>query len=422
MSRNRKTVYKGFSYLQCDDFAAYLGRMAEQGWHFREWKAGLVFEKGEPEKAEYAVEVFIDGSEYDTRPEVHTKEFAAYCEAAGWQMVDAKRKFVIFRKTRPDAADILTDEERLDNICSELRRSIQHSLILSAVWSCMMVLEYSTISFANNIFSNTSLLVAGFWLMLLINSIGKMIHFNIWKNQLRSRIRRGESVYFGRERGSGTVLLPFFDGVSITGCVLYLIGFWYFGQTRMVLFFLGYLAVILVMGYLIARFRPETNTNAIIQTIIPSVLFVSLLVISLYQVYDSHADTRSEQQIPLYAEDIGLDFGEMENSTGYVHSSVFGTHTAYSLHYENRQYMFYVAYKTNEDWILDRIWELETDGAANRNRTDCTEAWGAEIGFRNENGDFFLRYPNSILTFTLYDETQLSDVQIAVILDKLELR
>ena len=422
MSRNRKTVYKGFSYLQCDDFAAYLSRMAEQGWHFREWKAGLVFERGEPEKAEYAVEVFIDGSEYDTRPEVHTKEFAAYCEAAGWQMVDAKRKFVIFRKTRPDAVDILTDEERLDNICSELRRSILHSLILSAVWSCMMVLEYSTISFANNIFSNTSLLVAGFWLMLLINSIGKMIHFFIWKNQLRSRIRRGESVYFGRERGSGTVLLPFFDGVSITGCVLYLIGFWYFGQTRMVLFFLGYLAVILVMGYLIARFRPETNTNAIIQTIIPSVLFVSLLVISLYQVYDSHADTRSEQQIPLYAEDIGLDFGEMESSTGYIHSSVFGTHTAYSLHYENRQYMFYVAYKTNEDWILDRIWELETDGAANRNRTDCAEAWGAEIGFRNENGDFFLRYPNSILTFTLYDETQLSDVQIAVILDKLELR
>lgn len=422
MSRNSKTVYKGFSYLQCDDFAAYLSRMAEQGWHFREWKAGLVFEKGEPEKAEFAVEVFIDGSEYDTRPEVHTKEFAAYCEAAGWQMVDAKRKFVIFRKTRPDAVDILTDEERLDNICSELRRSIQHSLILSAVWSCMMVLEYSTISFANNIFSNTSLLVAGFWLILLINSIGKMIHFLIWKNQLRSRIRRGESVYFGRERGSGTVLLPFFDGVSITGCVLYLIGFWYFGQTRMVLFFLGYLAVILVMGYLIARFRPETNTNAIIQTIIPSVLFVSLLVISLYQVYDTNANVRSKQDIPLYAEDIGLDFGEMENSTGYVHSSVFGTHTAYSLHYENRQYMFYVAYKTNEDWILDRIWELETDGAANRNRTDCTEAWGAEIGFRNENGDFFLRYPNSILTFTLYDETQLSDVQIAVILDKLELR
>ena len=124
MSRNRKTVYKGFSYLQCDDFAAYLGRMAEQGWHFREWKAGLVFEKGEPEKVEYAVEVFIDGSEYDTRPEVHTKEFAAYCEAAGWQMVDAKRKFVIFRKTRPDAVEIMTPRERLDNIAAEEKKDI----------------------------------------------------------------------------------------------------------------------------------------------------------------------------------------------------------------------------------------------------------------------------------------------------------
>ena len=33
MARNRKTVLKNFSYLQCDDFAAYLSQMAAKGWH-----------------------------------------------------------------------------------------------------------------------------------------------------------------------------------------------------------------------------------------------------------------------------------------------------------------------------------------------------------------------------------------------------
>jgi hypothetical protein len=48
MAKNRKTVFKGFSYLQCDDFAAYLSHMAAKGWHFKEFNIGLVFEKGTP--------------------------------------------------------------------------------------------------------------------------------------------------------------------------------------------------------------------------------------------------------------------------------------------------------------------------------------------------------------------------------------
>ena len=44
-----KKVRKQFDYMHCDDFAAYLSEMAAKGWHFKAWKAGLVFEKGEPE-------------------------------------------------------------------------------------------------------------------------------------------------------------------------------------------------------------------------------------------------------------------------------------------------------------------------------------------------------------------------------------
>ena len=80
MSRNIKTTFKAFDYMHCDDFARYLSEMAAKGWHFKEWGAGLKFEKGEPAQVKYAVEVFTKASENDLRPEPNTQEFAEYCE------------------------------------------------------------------------------------------------------------------------------------------------------------------------------------------------------------------------------------------------------------------------------------------------------------------------------------------------------
>ena len=79
----KKTVYKNFDYTQCNEFATFLSEMAAQGWHFKEWSLGLVFESGEKKSVEYAVEIFIHGKEEDLRPEPQTEEFAEYCEAAG---------------------------------------------------------------------------------------------------------------------------------------------------------------------------------------------------------------------------------------------------------------------------------------------------------------------------------------------------
>lgn len=421
MANNTKTIRKGFEYRNCDDFAAYLNHMARQGWHFKELRAGLVFEKGEPEEAVYAVEVFSGASEYDTRPEPNTKEFAEYCEAAGWQFIDASRKFTVFKRIREDAVPIMTDEERLDSIAKVEQKDILYHLIISALWSGMQLMEYTTVSFARNIFSNSNLLITGLWLVFLLASVCRTVHFYIWKLRMADRIRQGKTVRFGSSQG-GLRVYPVYNWISLAGCAVYLLGCWYFGQSRMVLYFFGYLAVLLVMGFLISKFRPEANTNAIIQTVVPLILFIGLMVVSLYQVYDSDGRRRDAQQIPLYAQDIGLDFGELESATGYVTNSIFGTHTAYSLHYEEMHSMFYVAYQTEEDWILDHLWEIETDGAANANRTDCAENWGADIGFQNRNGKYFLRFPEGILIFTLYDDTSLTHEQIAVILEILDLR
>lgn len=97
----RKRVMSTFRYRDCDAFAEYLHQQSLQGWHFKEWRFGLVFEKGEPADIYYIVEIFPNGTEMDTRPEEEAQEYAQYCEAAGWKLLDSNRKFCIFRRENP---------------------------------------------------------------------------------------------------------------------------------------------------------------------------------------------------------------------------------------------------------------------------------------------------------------------------------
>ena len=66
----------------------------------------MVFDKEEPQKLEYAVEVFSEGNENDTKPEPETEEFAGTVEA-GWELVSSRKKLCIFRKLSQDAAPII---------------------------------------------------------------------------------------------------------------------------------------------------------------------------------------------------------------------------------------------------------------------------------------------------------------------------
>ena len=57
--KTRKQIFRNFQYLECDAFAEYLEGMAAKGWRFTGWKLGMIFEKEEPRKRVYAVEVFL---------------------------------------------------------------------------------------------------------------------------------------------------------------------------------------------------------------------------------------------------------------------------------------------------------------------------------------------------------------------------
>lgn len=112
----KKYIYKRFQYSEADDFANWLSSKAEKGWRFRKFNFGMTFEKCEPQKLEYDVQVFLKNSELDQLPRPDTEEFAEYCRTAGYELVDGIRRFVVFEKKTPDAVAIFTPEERFREI------------------------------------------------------------------------------------------------------------------------------------------------------------------------------------------------------------------------------------------------------------------------------------------------------------------
>lgn len=414
MGNNRKTVFKGFGYLQCDDFAAYLTEMAAKGWHFKEWGAGLVFEKGTPERVQYAVEVFINGSEYDTRPDVHTREFAEYCEAAGWQLIDAKRKFVIFKKVRPDADDILTPQERLENIAKEERKDILQKIALSYTWNLLQLLQFTGSGFVNRIFSNGLLMISAIWFALALCATVRGVHYLIWKKKWTKMVDNGEEIYFGLKKNIFSFTNGWYSWLS-TGILLVFLASLALSQQYLTLVFaVIFSAPIVVMGYLIARFRPDAGTNQIIQIVVSMALVIIVLIFSVVIIFTDDTTTEDEQAIPLYYEDIGGEAGEIIKAEVDQSSSIFGSGMRCWIEYED-EYVYYYVYTSDHAWIIDTIWEDRVVQKYNQTGEDVSDLWGAVAAIRNTIGGYLVKYPDAVLILDFAEDTVLSQSDAEII-------
>lgn len=414
MGKNKKTVLKSFDYLHCDDFAAYLEEMAGKGWHFKEWGAGLVFEMGVPEKACYAVEVFMDGTEYDTRPEVHTQEFAEYCEAAGWVLVDAKRKFCIFKKVREDAVEILTDEERLSNIAKEEQRGILRELGTAMMWCILQTLQFSGSGFVNRIFSNPMLLIMLLWYAMAFAAVGRGLHFLVWKRNAAKYIADGKRIWFGKKEKQFSFLSGWYTRASTAMLVLYIIGLVLLGDFHTLFMIVIIMIPILLMCYLIAKFRPDALTNQIVQTIIPCIVLILVLVVSLGIMFSDDGETADVADVPLLYEEIGEQAGELEEITLDGSTSIFGSGLRCWLYYEE-EHVYYQVYKSDYPWVLDTIWNREMERKYNQLGTDVNALWNAKSAIRNVPGSYLVRYNDTILILNFAEDTILSREQAEII-------
>lgn len=421
MRRNRKVVFKAVDYTSCDDFAHFLEEMAAKGWHFKEWSTGLVFEKGEPEQAVYAVEVFIDGSEYDVRPGPHTLNFADYCEAAGWKLIDGKRKFCIFKQLRPDAEPILTPQERVKNASKAFLRELLLQGALSLFLLIAIVLNFMMpSSFLTTVFSNTMLISMGIYGFYILFNVTRLTSFGFWKRRANQQAEAGEyRVLNGRMQSVAY-------WCSILIIILFLVSFALQEKYLQLAWFMGYILIFGGAAWIIAKRRPDPETNSLIQTGAVVAVFLLFAVGTAVLIATDNNETHlpEKEDAPLTYQDLGVDAGECTSQYSVEQGSILGTHLRYSMYYLEEypeRSLSYTVYKTEHQWILDRIWDQQLEAAYNTNRTDCTDAWTAVAAFNNDQDQYYVRYEDAILILSAKPVT-LTDTQIDTVIDLLELR
>ncbi len=433
--KNTKRVWKRFSYRECGAFAKYLEKQSEKGWHFKEWKFGLVFERGLPEKRVYDVEVFPDGEELDERPGEEALEYAEYCREAGWELIDGKRKFCIFRRRRKDAVPIVTQEERLENIWKIERKNLQRYLRL---FGFLFLFElYDAFRFPESFFlSDTSLLNFFLYGTGTLFCILGGIDLIFWKRHADREIEKGNPIYFdkkGKLDWQRTRIIIFFIIV-----VLGVIRMLQTGRWNMMIMLAAMGIFFWTIDAAFAFWRPQRFQNWLLSRGLALLFMVALIIVSVLLPMDPlPKENVPEEELPLVQTDYRQTDEIFSSAEIRYEESILADKIQYTVIFkengegnesalseeegENRtDELTYQIYEGKYDWILDRIWKDQMDV---HKGTDCRELWDAEQAVLCEWSDgtysYYVKYPENILILT--SEEPLDERQTRIIREKLAL-
>ena len=420
MSSNKKTVLKGFDYMHCDDFAKYLEDMAAKGWHFKEWGAGLKFEKGEPEQATYAVEVFTKASENDMRPEPQTEEFAEYCEVAGWKLVDAKQKFCIFKKVREDAVALFTPKERVENAFKGAVSGT--AVMLLVLYGVNALLQWINIIsfFEDYIFASSFLYSFAVWHVMFFGQLAMFVYAFVKKHKMLREIDAGKEIYIGigKDNKFHIHMRDVYVGLLMLLLLVYL---GMSGRPEQVWMNLFVVVVTFVFCAVLAKIRPSNSTNVIVQIVFSLVLIMTIVITSMAIVGDSRENLTRQEEVPLYLTDYRESFGVVEDISVHERANLLGSSAYYFIFGEGNA-IHYDIYQSKYDWILDKIWEEVLEKKVNVDTIDCTDNWEAKVAFRNKVGNYYVRYKNQIFILHEDETIILTEEQISIIREKMDLR
>ena len=188
----------------------------------------------------------------------------------------------------------------------------------------------------------------------------------------------------------------------------------------LVVYFIVLMVGTLVFAMILAKTRPDATTNAAIQVVF-TIVYCFLIINIPFTILSNRRENRENiENVPLQISDYREGFGEVEDISISYNKNMLGSKEYYWV-FAKDESISYEIYRSKYSWILNRIWEDELDKKQNENKTDCTKEWDADIAFRNETGDYYVRYEDAILIFYEDKENILLTEQIGIICDKLGL-
>lgn len=435
--RRFKRVFKYYRYIESDAFAQYLHEMSLKGWHFKEWKFWLEFEKGESQDIEYAVEVFPKGSEMDVKPGMDAEEYAEYCRAAGWELVDGRRRFCIFRKISESALPIVTEEERFSNICRAEWRWCLLSLLTTGVIYGTSAVRFTGSAFVIMLFSNAILFTLLTLALLPVYEVLQCIGMAVWQVKAWRKIRRGDRPVYGKRRKM--YVLYAFMILMLAGLTFVWGSEGTAGSAVVLWIWIGIIMAVLAGLWF---YRPSRRENWVLQIVaglgIGIILFGGLSASLTGGSMDREEMLSAAQKLPLVLTDYSRTDEEITFSYYEERSSILGTMLSGTIEYgyppegggavgEEQERLSYTVYRTDIPWLLDQVWQEEIK-AGNLEEYDWVveagkgyEKWGAEEVLRREweDNSLYVRYEDAVLN--LYTTKLPKGEQIDIVREKLGL-
>ena len=432
-----KRVFKYYRYIESDAFAQYLHEMSLKGWHLKEWKFWLEFEKGECQDIEYAVEVFPKGSEMDVKPGMDAEEYAEYCRAAGWELVDGRRRFCIFRKISESALPIVTEEERFSNICRAEWRWWLLSLLTTGVVYGISAVRFTGSYFVIMFFSNAILFTLLALALLPVYEVLQCISMAVWQVKAWRKIRRGERPVYGKRRemyALGVIIILMLAGLtSVWGSE---------GTAGSAVVLWIWIGIIMAVLAGLWFYRPSRRENWVLQIVaglgIGIILFGGWSASLIGGSMDREEMLSATQKLPLVLTDYSRTDEEITFSYYKERSSILGTMLSGTIEYgypleeggtvgEEQERLSYTVYRSDVPWLLEQVWREEIKSGNYQEYDWMTKAevgyerWGAKEVMRKdwEDNSLYVRYENAILT--LYTTKPPEGEQIDIIREKLEL-
>lgn len=422
-----KRVFRNFRYSECDDFAAYLSKMSSEGWHFTGWEFGMIFEKAEPEEVTYAVEVFVKGSELDLKATKDTEEYAEFCEEAGWKFVDSNKKFVVFKKVKEEAEEIMTLEERFILASNAEIKASAISFIGALFLLSFYVNQFFFDGFYYCIFMASMFAVVTVFGITAIRAGIQLLKSLLWRRRNNKKLLYGEKIVFGiGEKKQKQKLLK--DKVLVVVQIVLLILFFTYdsdaGTAMVVIMFGGIFAICLCF---IDYLRPNRVTFLVsvlaISIMVPLLLFMFIGTNPIGdQIYrdKTMAPLLPEEYREVEAPFMQVQIDESENFLGSIRS-YFVTYYEYNENPDEEIWddLDYTIIESEHDWIINRSYKMLTQDEEILG--ECSKEWGAIEAIQSDGypDSIYIKYEDQILI--LDHEKNLTQEQINYIRDKLKL-
>lgn len=422
-----KRVFRNFRYFECDDFAAYLSKMASEGWHFKGWRFGLIFEKGEPKETEYSVQIFVKGSDMDLKATADTEEYAEYCKEAGWEFVDSSKKFVVFKKLNDDAIEIVTPEERFKEVMSAEIKGIIVSLFGSLILLGIQIHNYLIEGFYYSIFYYSTIGIIILFFIWSFIYLYQLIQIGRWYKKCKKKLLFGEKIVFGigeREQRKKDLKNKIYT-IGLEIFIIMILAY----ESNLITFIVVmlFLGIFLFSVCYIEYLRPNKVTYGVslfgICIMIPMILYMFMISNSITD--DIYTD---KNKAPLLQE----DYREVEapfmqiviDESETVFGSIETYHVTYYKYNENPDDEIwddidYTIIESEYDWIIDRSWKVLTKDPINPK--NIAKEWGAVEGIREYEyfKSYYLKYDHQIFMFKFAPD--FTQEQIDIIREKLDL-